>query len=107
MLNSFDTKTTISIKEKDYQYYSLKILEAAFPNINKLPFSLKILLENMLRFEDGKTVTREDISAFSEWLEHKSSTREIAFRPTRVLMQDFTGVPAVVDLATKSEAKRS
>ena len=77
---------------------------AAYQAISKLPFSLKILLENCLRHEDGKVVTAEDIKAFSEWLTNKSSTQEIAYHPARVLMQDFTGVPAVVDLAAMRDA---
>src|SRR6185312_3523712 len=69
-----------------------------------LPFSLKVLLENLLRFEDGRTVSADDIRAMAEWLATRTSDREIAFRPARVLMQDFTGVPAVVDLAAMRDA---
>ena len=72
--------------------------------ISRLPFSMKVLLENLLRNEDGRTVTKEDIQAVAAWLKTKSSDREIAFRPARVLMQDFTGVPAVVDLAAMRDA---
>src|SRR5207253_10976218 len=72
--------------------------------ISRLPFSLKVLLENLLRNEDGRSVTKEDIQAFAQWLKTKSLDRDIAFRPARVLMQDFTGVPAVVDLAAMRDA---
>ena len=71
------------------------------------PFSLKVLLENLLRFEDGKSVTTEDIEAFSQWAQSGRTKREIAYRPARVLMQDFTGVPAVVDLAAMRDAMKS
>lgn len=107
MSQSFNTQNTLRCAEKTYHYFDLKALNA-IPELNrvneKLPFSLKVLLENMLRFEDGKTVTCDDILAFGEWLVNQRSTREIAFRPARVLMQDFTGVPAVVDLAAMRDA---
>ena len=73
-------------------------------DLRRLPFSLKVLLENLLRHEDGRTVTVDDIKALADWLKDRSSDREIAFRPARVLMQDFTGVPAVVDLAAMRDA---
>src|SRR5205085_1490489 len=78
--------------------------KAGLTGIAELPFTLKILLENLLRFEDGKTVTADDIKAIAEWLKNKKSDREISYRPARVLMQDFTGVPAVVDLAAMRSA---
>src|ERR1700716_3426189 len=74
--------------------------------ISRLPFSLKVLLENLLRNEDGRTVTKEDLQGVAQWLKPKTSEREIAFRPARVLMQDFTGVPAVVDLAAMRDAMK-
>ena len=74
------------------------------PGSGRLPFALKVLLENLLRHEDGRTVTADDISAMAAWLTTRTSEREIAFRPARVLMQDFTGVPAVVDLAAMRDA---
>jgi len=83
-------------------YFALS--EAGLGDISRLPFSLKVLLENLLRHEDGRSVTVDDIKAVAAWLETRSSTREIAYRPARVLMQDFTGVPAVVDLAAMREA---
>jgi aconitate hydratase len=89
----------MTVNGKDYQYFSLNKAAAKLGDISKLPTTLKVLLENMLRFEDGATVTIEDAKAIVSWQEKQSSDREIAFRPARVLMQDFTGVPAVVDLA--------
>ena len=105
-LDSFKSRKTLTVGAKTYAYYSL---EAAAQNglgdISRLPVSLKVLLENLLRFEDGKTVTQDDIKAFAGWLKDKGSAEvEIAYRPARVLMQDFTGVPAVVDLAAMRDA---
>jgi aconitate hydratase len=99
--DTLGAKRELKLGDKTYTYFAL---EAAGPDAAKLPFSLKILLENLLRFEDGRTVTTADIKALTDWTETKSSTREIAYRPARVLMQDFTGVPAVVDLAAMREA---
>ena len=104
-LNSFKSRRKITVGSKSFVYFSLKAAEKnGLKGISKLPNSLKILLENLLRFEDGKTVTKSDIKAVAQWLRKRSSTREIAFRPARVLMQDFTGVPAVVDLAAMRDA---
>jgi aconitate hydratase len=104
-LDSFKCCKTLKVGSKTYAYYSLPIAEKnGLKGISRLPFSLKVLLENMLRFEDGKTVTKEDIQAFAAWLKNKTSDREVPFRPARVLMQDFTGVPAVVDLAAMRDA---
>jgi aconitate hydratase len=105
-LDSFKSRKTLQVGAKTYVYYSL---EAAAQNglgdVSRLPVSLKVLLENLLRFEDGKTVTQADIKAFAGWLQDKGSAEvEIAYRPARVLMQDFTGVPAVVDLAAMRDA---
>ena len=105
-LDSFKSRKTLKVGAKTYAYYSL---EAAAQNglgdISRLPVSLKVLLENLLRFEDGKTVTKDDIKAFAAWLSDKGKAEvEIAYRPARVLMQDFTGVPAVVDLAAMRDA---
>src|SRR5262245_14974189 len=96
-LDSFKCRKKLNIGAKTYHYYSLKTSEKnGLAGILELPFSMKILLENLLRFEDGHTVTKEDIAAVAAWLANKGATeREIAFRPARVLMQDFTGVPAV------------
>ncbi|ALK07824.1 aconitate hydratase AcnA [Blastochloris viridis] len=105
-LDSFKCRKTLTVGTKTYAYYSLKAAEKnGLKGISRLPFSMKVLLENMLRFEDGRTVTKDDIKAMADWLTSKGkSEREIAFRPARVLMQDFTGVPAVVDLAAMRDA---
>jgi aconitate hydratase len=95
-------KTTLSVNGQTYYYYDLK--ELPDPALERLPFSLKILLENQLRYLDGNTVTQADVAAFSQWMMTKTSQHEIAYRPARVLMQDFTGVPAVVDLAAMRDA---
>lgn len=102
--DSLKTRRTLKVKGESYDYFSLDAASEKIGDISRLPYSLKVLLENLLRFEDGKTVTVEDIKAVASWLEKRSSNREIAYRPARVLMQDFTGVPAVVDLAAMREA---
>ncbi|MEO9963808.1 aconitate hydratase AcnA [Nisaea sp.] len=103
--DSLNTRRTLKTSGKNYDYYSLEAMaDAGFPEIRKLPHSLKVLLENLLRYEDGRTVTLDDVKALSEWVKSKKSSREIAYRPARVLMQDFTGVPAVVDLAAMRDA---
>ncbi len=102
--DQLNTCKTLKVGDKSYRYYSLKSAESQLGSIERLPFSLRILLENLLRYEDGQTVTTDDIKAIVDWQKHKTSDREIAFRPSRVLMQDFTGVPAVVDLAAMREA---
>lgn len=99
------TQATLNVNGKTYHYYSLKEAEAKhFKGIHRLPYSLKVLFENLLRFEDGKTVMTTDLNAMTDWLNTKTSNHEIAYRPARVLMQDFTGVPAVVDLAAMRDA---
>ena len=104
-LDSFKSRKTLKVGNKSYEYFSLKEAEKnGLPGISQLPTSLKVLLENLLRFEDGRTVTADDIKAMAKWVKTKKSDREIAFRPARVLMQDFTGVPAVVDLAAMRDA---
>jgi aconitate hydratase len=103
--NSFNTLSTLDVDGQEYYYFSLDKLAAQnLSAIHRLPFSLKILLENILRFERGEDDATGDIQAFAQWVEKRSSDREIAFRPTRVLMQDLTGVPAVVDLAAMRDA---
>ena len=105
---SFGAKQTLKVGRRTYTYYSLPAAEkAGLDGIERLPFSLKVLLENLLRFEDGRTVTADDIRAVKEWMVKRTSTREIAYRPARVLMQDFTGVPAVVDLAAMRDAVKA
>jgi len=107
-LDSFRCCKTLQVGSKAYAYYSLPIAEKnGLKGISRLPFSMKVLLENLLRNEDGRTVSKDDIKAVAEWLKTKSSEREFAFRPARVLMQDFTGVPAVVDLAAMRDAMKS
>lgn len=100
-LDSFKCRKTLTVGTKKYVYYSLKAAEKnGLAGISKLPFSMKVLLENLLRFEDGRSVTKADIEGVAAWLNDKGKAgKEIGFRPARVLMQDFTGVPAVVDLA--------
>ena len=100
-LDSFKCRKTLKVGAKSYHYFSLKAAEKnGLAGISQLPYSMKVLLENLLRNEDGRTVTKEDILGVAEWVKNKGKVeKEIAFRPARVLMQDFTGVPAVVDLA--------
>ncbi len=105
VLDSYQTARSLHVEGVAYRYFSLPALaEKLGRDISRLPFTLKVLLENLLRFEDGSTVTREDIDATVAWLDRQASNHEIAFRPARVLMQDFTGVPAVVDLAAMRDA---
>ena len=102
-----NVRKTLKLGSNSYDYYSIKEAEKVFgKDFSALPFSMKVLLENLLRYEDGRTVTAEDIEAVAKWLDKKSSDREISFRPARVLMQDFTGVPAVVDLAAMRDAMK-
>src|ERR1700675_2321186 len=106
-LDSFKCLRPLKVGSKTYVYYSLPVAEKnGLKGISRLPFSLKVLLENLLRNEDGRTVTKEDIQACAQWLKTKTSEREIASRPARVLMQDFPGVPAVVDLAAMRDAMK-
>ncbi len=103
--NSFNSLTKISVNGKSYNFYSLKEAEKnGLSGISKLPKSLKVLLENLLRFEDDLTVNKNQIEAIKDWLKSKSSNTEIAYRPARVLLQDYTGIPAVADLAAMREA---
>ncbi len=105
MSNSFNACTTLSVGDTKYEIYDLSALEKRF-DIQRLPITLKILLENLLRYEDGMTVTADDIEALANWDPQAEPSTEIAFRPARVLMQDFTGVPAVVDLAAMRDAMK-
>src|SRR5918993_702200 len=98
--NSFQTRSALTVAGQRFQYYSLPALEkAGYPGVSRLPYSLKILLENLLRREDGRFVDRDDVETLAGWDVTSKVAREIAFMPARVLLQDFTGVPAVVDLA--------
>jgi aconitate hydratase len=104
-LDSFKSKSTLAVGGKTYTYYSLAEAEKnGLAGVSALPHSMKVVLENLLRFEDNRTVTKEDILAVAEWLKTRTSEHEISYRPARVLMQDFTGVPAVVDLAAMRDA---
>jgi len=106
-MNSFSSETTLNSGNSTFTIYSLPALEARGYNLSRLPFSLKILLENLLRREDGVNVTASDIEFLAKWEAKAEPGREIAYMPARVLMQDFTGVPAVVDLAAMRDAIRT
>ncbi len=108
-LDSFNCRRTLTAAGKDYVYYDLKEAEKnGLSGVSKLPYSMKVLLENLLRNEDGRSVKKSDIEAVAAWLNDKGSAgHEIAYRPARVLMQDFTGVPAVVDLAAMRDGIKS
>ncbi|MFB3142287.1 MAG: aconitase family protein, partial [Acidobacteriota bacterium] len=103
-LDSFGVRSTLEVQGREVDYFSLTAGVKGIGDISRLPFSLKILLENLLRHEDGETVTGEDIEAMAHWDPKKQPDREIAFTPARVLLQDFTGVPALVDLAVMRDA---
>ncbi|TKD50020.1 aconitate hydratase AcnA [Sphingomonas baiyangensis] len=102
--DTLGTRDTLDVGGRTYHYYSLPKAAAKLGDISRLPFSMKVLLENMLRFDDGVTVTPEDAQALVDWQKERRSDREIQYRPARVLMQDFTGVPCVVDLAAMRDA---
>ncbi len=107
-LDSFKCRKTLKVGGKSYVYFSLPQAEKnGLKGISRLPYSMRVLLENLLRHEDGKSVTKADIQAMARWVKTRHSDREIAFRPARVLMQDFTGVPAVVDLAAMRDAMKT
>ena len=107
-INSFKSKKTIKVNGKNYVIYSLTQAENnGLKDISKLPKSLKVLLENLLRYEDNKTVDKTQINAIQSWLNTKTSDTEIAYRPARVLMQDYTGIPAVADLAAMRDAVKA
>ncbi len=107
-LDSFRCCKPLKVGSKTYAIYSLVAAEKnGLKGISRLPFSMKVLLENLLRNEDGRSVTKQDLQAFAQWLKTKTSDREIPFRPARVLMQDFTGIPAVVDLAAMRDAVKN
>src|ERR1700757_5500212 len=102
MTNSFRARSTLTVGDRSYEIWSLAALPAE--KVARLPYSLKILLENLLRFEDGVNVTRADIEALLEWDPAAAPAHEIAFTPARVILQDFTGVPCIVDLAAMRDA---
>ena len=103
-LDSLKTLSTLKVDDKTYHYFSLPLAANSLGDLSTLPMSLKVLLENLLRWQDDKTVTESDLKALAGWLKERRSDREIQYRPARVLMQDFTGVPAVVDLAAMRAA---
>ncbi|WP_404368499.1 aconitate hydratase AcnA [Sphingomonas sp. MMS24-J45] len=102
--DTLGTRATLDVNGARYDYYSLATAAEKLGDISRLPFSMKVLLENLLRFEDGVTVTTEDVQAIIDWQQERKSDREVQYRPARVLMQDFTGVPCVVDLAAMRDA---
>src|ERR1044072_7680725 len=102
--DSLHARSTLEVQGQTFAYYSLRKAGEALGDVSRLPFSMKVLLENLLRFEDGETVTRDDLQCMADWLKERRINREIQYRPARVLMQDFTGVPAVVDLAAMRDA---
>ena len=102
--DTLGTRATLTVGAAQYDYYSLATVAEKMGDISRLPFSMKVLLENLLRFEDGVTVTTEDVQAIIDWQQERKSDREVQYRPARVLMQDFTGVPCVVDLAAMRDA---
>jgi len=104
--DSLRTRSTLEVEGKTYSYYSLRKAGETLGDVARLPFSMKVLLENLLRFEDGETVNKDDLQAMVDWLKERRINREIQYRPARVLMQDFTGVPAVVDLAAMRDAMK-
>jgi len=102
--DTLGTRSTLEVGGRQVSYYSLAKAAETLGDVGRLPFSMKVLLENLLRFEDGTTVTTDDLKAMVQWLTDRTSEREIQYRPARVLMQDFTGVPCVVDLAAMRDA---
>ncbi|MGA3223918.1 MAG: aconitate hydratase AcnA [Acidobacteriaceae bacterium] len=105
-MNSFGSQSTLKVENKTYEIFRLNALEAKGLSLGRLPYSLRVLLENLLRQEDGKSVTANDIEFLAKWQAKAEPAREIAFMPARVLMQDFTGVPAIVDLAAMRDAMK-
>src|SRR6201996_5258647 len=105
-MNSFNSRASLKSGAATYTIYRLPALQAHGFNLARLPFSLKILLENLLRREDGVNVTAGDIEFLAQWDPKAEPSREIAYMPARVLMQDFTGVPAIVDLAAMRDAMK-
>ncbi len=103
-IDSLKSKATLKVGDKEYLYHSIAQAAETLGDVSQLPKSMKVLLENLLRYEDNKTVNLQDIEAIRDWLKDRKSDREIQYRPARVLMQDFTGVPAVVDLAAMRDA---
>ncbi|HEX3966868.1 MAG TPA: aconitase family protein, partial [Edaphobacter sp.] len=105
--DSFKSQSTLTSGSKTFKFFRLRALEEKGIDLARLPFSLRILLENLLRHEDGRTVTADDIQFLARWDPSAEPSREIAYMPARVLMQDFTGVPAIVDLAAMRDAMKA
>ena len=105
-VNSFNSRSTLKVGNKEYEIYRLDALDKQGISTQHLPFSLRILLENLLRTEDGRNVTKEEVRALANWNSKSKPDKEIAFTPSRVLLQDFTGVPCVVDLAAMRDAMK-
>src|SRR6476660_8754114 len=105
-VNSFNSRSSLKVGKKEYEIYRLDALDKHGISTKHLPFSLRILLENLLRTEDGRNVTKNDVRALAAWNSKSKPEKEIAFTPSRVLLQDFTGVPAVVDLAAMRDAMK-
>ncbi|HTV64973.1 MAG TPA: aconitase family protein, partial [Bryocella sp.] len=106
-MNSFGSRSVLHVGKREFEVYRLDVLEKQGCATQHLPYSLRILLENLLRREDGKTVKADDIRVLTSWNAKSVPEREIAFMPSRVLLQDFTGVPAVVDLAAMRDAMKA
>src|SRR5947199_6459786 len=106
-LNSFGARATLKVGDKTYEIYRIDALDKQGIPTKHLPFSLRILLENLLRTEDGRNVTKEEVRALANWNSQSKPEKEIAFTPSRVLLQDFTGVPCVVDLAAMRDAMKT
>src|SRR5690554_4743924 len=104
--DSFGAKSTLDVDGKSYEIFRLDAVKGEGLDVDSLPYSLKVLLENLLRTEDGANITADDIRALANWDADAEPSKEIQFTPARVIMQDFTGVPAIVDLATMREAMR-
>src|SRR3954463_4426393 len=103
MTDSFSAKATLDVSGREYEIFRLDALQEKF-DVARLPYSLKVLLENALRLEDGESVTSDNVEAIASWDASAEPSEEIPFQPARVLMQDFTGVPAIVDLAAMRDA---
>src|ERR687891_2316254 len=104
MTDSFGARSTLRVGARSFEIFRLTALTSSGMDVSRLPYSLRILLEGLLRTEDGVTVTRDDVAALASWDPARVPRREIAFRPARALLQDFTGVPAIVDLAAMRDA---
>src|ERR1700746_3551359 len=103
-MNSFNSRSSLRVGNKEYEIYRIDALDKQGVSTKHLPYALRILLENLLRTEDGRNVTKEEVRALAAWNGKTKSEKEIAFTPSRVLFQDFTGVPCVVDLAAMRDA---